>query len=339
MLILSESRAGKEGVTIHIMVKKILKVWNSGPGPDSLIDYLSLVLKGICMGMADIIPGVSGGTIAFITGIYDQLIDAVRSFDITFIKRILKFDLIDAFEGPHLKFLVPLFFGILLAMVSVANLMHYLLGSYPVEVWSLFFGLIASSIFVVGRRIGEVNASNILIGLIGAVASYFLVGMIPVTTPNHLWFVFFCATISICAMILPGISGAFILLLLGKYEYITGALRDPSNPGNIAILFVFVCGCAVGISFFSRVLHYFLERHHNATVSLLTGFMAGAMRKVWPWKDVLDSVTIRGKVHVLSEVNIMPPAYDNTFFMALVLAVIGFAAVLFLEWMSSAKRS
>lgn len=320
------------------MIKKISKAWNAGPGPQSAVEYLILALKGGCMGVADIIPGVSGGTMAFITGIYDQLIDAVRSFDLEFIKKLFKLDLIGAFEGPHLRFLLPLLFGIVLAMVSVANLMHYLLGAHPVEVWALFFGLIAASIIVVGRRIGEASVSNVLVGIAGAVFSYLLVGMIPVTTPDQLWFVFLCATISICAMILPGISGAFILLLLGKYEYITGALRNPADPGNAAILLAFVGGCIVGVSLFSRVLHYFLERHHSATVSLLTGFMAGAMRKVWPWKEVLDTVTIRGKVHVLSEANVLPPAYDSSFMLALALAGAGFSGVIFLEWLSSANR-
>jgi putative membrane protein len=320
------------------MLKKVLQAWSSGPGPNSVKEYLVLILKGLCMGMADIIPGVSGGTMAFITGIYGQLIDSIRSFDLVFFKKFLTFDFFGAIERAHFKFIIPLLFGILLAMVSVANIIHYFLVQHPIPLWSLFFGLIAASILVVGRRTGNFSYSNFLIGLIGAVGSYYLVGMIPVTTQNDLWFVFLCATVAICAMILPGISGAFILLLLGKYEYITGALRNPALPGNITVLLVFIAGCAVGISLFSRVLHYFLERYHNATISLLTGFMAGAMRKVWPWKEVLDSVTIRGKVHVLSETNVLPPAFDSTFWLAVFLALVGFAAVLFLEWMSSARN-
>ncbi|WP_432736352.1 DUF368 domain-containing protein [Maridesulfovibrio sp. FT414] len=317
----------------------ILQAWKNGPGPDSLKDYLILVGKGICMGIADIIPGVSGGTMAFITGIYGSLIDAIRSFNGVFFKKLLKLDLVGAVAEAHLKFLLPLLFGILAAMVSVANLIHHLLTDYPVQIWSLFFGLIAASILVVGKRVGEYNFKNISACVAGAVFSFVLVGLIPVTTPDTLWFVFFCACISICAMILPGISGAFILLLLGKYEYITGALRNPAVPENAAILIAFVCGCAVGISMFSRVLHYFLEKHHAVTVSVLTGFMAGAMRKIWPWKEVLDSVVIRGKTHVLSEANVLPPAIDGEFAMAVLLMLAGFAAVIILEWVSSARES
>ncbi len=316
-----------------------IQAWKEGPGPDSPRDYLVLVLKGICMGVADIIPGVSGGTMAFITGIYDNLIDSIRSFNGSFIKSLLKLDLTGAIAEAHLKFLLPLLFGILMAMVSMARVIHALLGSHPVPVWSLFFGLIAASVLVVGKRVGEVSAKNVFAGIFGAAFSYLLVGLIPVTTPDTLWFVFLCASISICAMILPGISGAFILLLLGKYEFITGAIRNPASMENGAILLAFVCGCAFGISLFSRVLHFLLEKHHAITVSLLTGFMAGAMRKIWPWKEVLDSVVIRGKVHVLSEANVLPPAYDVKFATAVLLMVAGFAAVIILEWVSSAKDS
>ena len=316
----------------------LIQAWNNGPGPSSIREYLILILKGVCMGVADIIPGVSGGTMAFITGIYDDLIDSIRSFNGTFIKKLVTFDLMGAVAEPHLKFLLPLLFGIILAMVSVANIIHSLLANHPVQVWSLFFGLIASSILVVGRKIGNFSLKNIFCGVLGAIFSFILVGLIPVTTPDTLWFVFLCASISICAMILPGISGAFILLLLGKYEYVTGALRNPALPENTAILIAFVCGCAFGISLFSRALHYFLEKHHGVTISILTGFMAGAMRKVWPWKDVLESVVIRGKTHVLSEANVLPPSYNGEFAMAVGLMLTGFAVVLILEWISSAQR-
>ncbi|WP_319779676.1 DUF368 domain-containing protein [Maridesulfovibrio sp.] len=316
-----------------------MQAWKKGPGPESTRDYLVLILKGICMGVADIIPGVSGGTMAFITGIYDNLIDSIRSFNGKFIKSLLRLNFYGAVAEAHLKFLLPLLLGIVVAMVSMARVIHSLLGTHPVQVWSLFFGLIAASILVVGRRVGDFSFRNLFFGIVGAVFSFFLVGLIPVTTPDTLWFVFICASISICAMILPGISGAFILLLLGKYEFITGAIRNPTNLENGAILLAFVCGCAFGISLFSRVLHFLLEKHHAITVSLLTGFMAGAMRKIWPWKEVLDSVVIRGKVHVLSEANVLPPAFNGEFAGAVLLMVAGFAAVIILEWVSSAKDS
>lgn len=306
----------------------------ASPGPRTMSEAAVLALKGMFMGAADIVPGVSGGTVAFITGIYDNLVDAIRSFDFTFVRRLLKADLSGALSEVHLRFLVCLLAGILVSVVVMARVIHHLLTTHPVHVWSLFFGLIAASVVVVGRRAGGLSLSNALCCLFGAAFSYSLVGMIPVTTPETSWFVFFCGMVAICAMILPGISGAFILLMLGKYAYVTGALRNPFDPGNMVVIGVFVAGAACGIVVFSRILHYLLHRWHAATVSVLTGFMIGALRKVWPWKEVLESTVIRGKVHVLREANVLPPAMDGAFWLAVLLACAGVFAVLLLERLS-----
>ncbi len=303
----------------------------ASPGPRSFPEAGLLALKGMFMGAADIIPGVSGGTVAFITGIYDDLVDAIRSFDFSFIRRLLKFDLSGALAGVHLRFLICLVSGIFLAVVGMARIIHHLLANHPVQVWSLFFGLIAASVIVVGRRAGGFTLVNAVCCAFGAAFSYTLVGMIPVTTPETSWFVFLCGMIAICAMILPGISGAFILLMLGKYAYVTGALRNPFDPGSMTVIGVFAAGAACGIVVFSRILHYLLHRWHAATVSVLTGFMIGALRKVWPWKEVLESTQIRGKIHVLREANILPPALDGAFWLAVLLACAGVIAVLLLE--------
>ena len=286
------------------------------------------------MGAADIIPGVSGGTIAFITGIYSHLIDSISSFNSVFFKKLIKCDLVGAVAETHLKFILTLVSGIVLSLFSISRVIHTVLGIYPVQVWALFFGLIAASILTVGKQVGDFSTRNIFAGICGAVFSFFLVWLIPVTTPDTLWFVFICASISICAMILPGISGAFILLLLGKYEYITSTLKNPINPENAVVIMVFVCGCTFGIFFFSRMLHFLLEKHRAVTISVLTGFMAGAMRKVWPWKEVRDSVVIRGKIHVLSEANVLPPSYSSEFVSAICLMITGFIVVIFIEWIS-----
>ncbi|WP_242012268.1 DUF368 domain-containing protein [Pseudodesulfovibrio cashew] len=305
----------------------------ASPGPRDLKGAALLCVKGFCMGGADIIPGVSGGTIAFITGIYGQLVDAIRSFDMTFARRLFSFDLTGALAEAHLRFLVCLLLGILTAVVSMARVMHYLLNNHPVEIWSLFFGLILASIYVVGREIKPFNAVNGMCIVLGALFSYWLVGIIPVTTPENTGFIFLCGAIAICAMILPGISGAFLLLMLGKYEYITGTLKAPFADGNLLILGTFVAGAAVGIVVFSRLLHYLLHRWHAATVAVLTGFMAGALRKVWPWKEVLESVVIRGKLHVLREQNILPHM-DANLLVAASLVLAGAAAVLLLDRVS-----
>ena len=303
----------------------------AGPGPENRRQAVMLWLKGLAMGTADIIPGVSGGTVAFITGIYAQLLAGIKSFDLAAVKAILRLDFASAVSGVHLKFLVPLFFGIAVAVVSTSRLMNYLLAHHPVPLWSLFFGLIAASILVVWRKVKVKNAAALGSLVVGTLLGWLIVGLIPVRTPEALWFIFVSGLIAICAMILPGISGAFILLILGKYEYVTGALKNPFALDNMLIIAVFLAGAAVGIASFSRLLHWLFSRWHDLTVACLTGFMLGAMRKIWPWKEVLESKVIRGKVHVLAEQNILPQAFDGVFWLAVALAAAGFLAVLMLE--------
>lgn len=315
------------------------EAFSKSPGPRNLKEAALLCGKGFCMGGADIIPGVSGGTIAFITGIYFQLVDAIRSFDVRFVRKLLKRDVAGALAGIHLRFIVCLLLGIMAAVVSMARVMNYMLHTHPVEIWSLFFGLICASIYVVGREIKPFDTAAAGCIIIGAVFSYGLVGMIPVTTPETLPFVFLCGSIAICAMILPGISGAFLLLMLGKYEYVTRALKNPFIGENLLIILVFAAGACAGIILFSRLLHYLLHRWEAATISLLTGFMIGALRKVWPWKEVLESVTIRGKMHILREQNIMPDMLGTEFLMAAGLAFVGVLAVLLLDRVSRTARS
>ena len=313
----------------------LAQAWKASHGPDGRRAAIMLALKGFCMGGADIIPGVSGGTIAFITGIYDQLLDAIRSFDATVLRRALRFDLPGALAASHLRFLVILGSGIVAALLSMARIMSYLLANHPVHLWSLFFGLIAASILVVARTVGERGAANFAWAALGAAFSYQLVGMIPVTTPETSWFLFLCGALAICAMILPGISGAFILLLLGKYEYVTATLKNPFLPGNLLIIAVFLCGAVCGIVVFSRVLHYLLHRWHGAAMSVLAGFMIGAMRKVWPWKEILETRQVGHKLLVISERNVAPAHLDGSFWLAVGLMVCGAAAVLLLERLSA----
>lgn len=308
----------------------------SGPGPDSPRRAFALACKGFCMGAADIVPGVSGGTVAFITGIYEDLIAAIRSVNLRAISAALRLNFTGAAKEVHLRFLLPLLFGLGAALVSMAGLMNTLLKQHPVEIWSLFLGLIAASIIVVSRRVEEWNAGTVASLAFGAVGSWFIVGMIPVTTPESWWFVMLCGMIAICAMILPGISGAFLLLILGKYEYITGALRNPFVLDNLLTLGVFACGCALGIAAFSRLLHVFLHRWHAQTIACLTGVMLGAARKVWPWKEVLETQVIRGKVHVLRDANVLP-AFDGDFLFAVFLMAVGFAMVMLLDRVSRVR--
>ncbi|EPR30718.1 protein of unknown function DUF368 [Alkalidesulfovibrio alkalitolerans DSM 16529] len=283
------------------------------------------------MGVADVIPGVSGGTIAFITGIYDQLVESIRSFDVAFLRLLMRGQFVAAFEHVHFRFLAPLLFGIAVAIVSMARIMHHVMDHYPVQTWALFFGLIAASILVVGRQIKPFRPTNVALVLCGTLAAYWIVGLIPVETPDESWFIFVCGALAICAMILPGISGAFILLVLGKYHFITAAVKNPFVHESIGIIAVFGAGCVVGIMGFSRLLHWLLLHRRAATISILTGFMLGAMRKIWPWKEVLETRVMGVREFVIREANVLPRAVDVEFWTALALMCAGFLGVMLLE--------
>ncbi len=324
------------------MKEKYIGTWKdvffASPGPASARKAAALSLKGLCMGSADVIPGVSGGTIALITGIYEDLIGALRSFDMNVVQKILAFDIKGALAKVHIRFLLALFSGIIVAILSLARLMNYLLHYHPVPTWSLFFGLIVASILVVGKQVGNWLGKAGICFVAGIFAASVIVNLMPITTPEALWFIFLCGIVAICAMILPGISGAFILLILGKYEFITATLRDPFLAENIMVIIVFCLGCVIGLAGFSRVLNYLLKSYHNLTLAFLAGLITGSLQKIWPWKEILDTQVIRGKVHVIWGQPMMPAAIDQEFFIAVCLAVLGFLVVLVIERLSREKQ-
>lgn len=299
-----------------------------------------LAAKGFAMGAADIVPGVSGGTVAFVTGIYEQLLAAIASVNGAALKRLLKFDLKGLIGGVHVRFLAVLLFGLGIAVVSMAGLMHHLMAVYPVQTWATFFGLTLASVVVVAREVDGLLKPQALVAMaLGAVGAFFMVGLIPVQTPDALWFIFLCGAVAICAMILPGISGSFLLLIFGKYAYITGAIKAPFASGNLAIIAVFGAGVVVGILSFSRLLNWLLARARNLTMAVLTGFMIGALRKIWPYKETLETQVIRDKVHVLREQNVLPASFDGEAITALALAVGGCLVVLALERLASGRSA
>ena len=305
------------------------KAWMASPGPVTYSEHAILFLKGFCMGTADIVPGISGGTIAFITGIYNSLLSAISSLNWRIFLQALRFRGKEALSEIHMRFLITLAAGISLAIVSTAHLMHYLLTEHAVKTWSLFFGLIAASIIVVSHSIKN-RISNLPTLFLGTLIAYGITGLIPLHTPEEPWFIFFCGLVGVCAMILPGLSGSFILLVLGKYAFITAALRNPFALENTQIILIFIVGCVVGILVFSRIIRYGLVHWNDFTIALLTGLMIGAMRKVWPWKIALESQIIRGKEYVVREENIWP-MLDGDLVSALVLMTVGFVVVLVLE--------
>lgn len=295
-------------------------------------DQLILGLKGFGMGMADIVPGVSGGTIALITGVYDNLIKSISSINKDFFKLVLSFKIKEALNHLNISFLLPLLLGIALAFITMSRVMHYFMNEYSIYTWSLFFGLILASILFIGKTIQNLKSFNslALIG-VGTIIGYAIVSLVPVDTPNSLPMVFLSGSIAICAMILPGISGSFILLILGKYLYMTSALKNPMVDGNIFLILTFMGGCLVGILAFSKVLNHLLKNFHNQTMCILLGFMIGSMKKIWPWKEIIETKIVRGKTHILKDAVVMPSEINSEVIIALALMIFGILLVLSIE--------
>lgn len=256
---------------------------------NNLKKYLMVTLKGACMGAADVIPGVSGGTIAFIMGIYDEFVGSIASINAEAMKLLFKGQFKAFWKHINGTFLVSIVLGIGISVVLIAGLMQTLLTVYPIQTWAFFFGLIvASSIFIL-RGISGWKLREVLCLILGGVLGVTVCTLSPTQTPDALWFIFLSGAIAICAMILPGISGSFILLILGKYQYIMAAISGlvaGENFGqNLLILCVFLVGAVVGILGFSKFLHWLLARWNKETLIVLAGFIIGSLVKVWPWSN------------------------------------------------------
>jgi putative membrane protein len=297
-------------------------------------DYLLLYLKGVGMGAADVVPGVSGGTVAFITGIYDELLFSINAIDAEAFRLLARFRIAQFWERINGNFLIVLLAGIGTSLLSLANLMTYLLKYHPVIIWSFFFGLILISAPLVLREIKKWSVGTVLSFLVGCGIAYVITVLSPTQTPNGLWFIFIAGAIAICAMILPGISGAFILLLLGKYSYMILALTS----FNLPVVLVFIAGCATGLLLFSRFLTWILKNYHSATVALLAGFMLGSLNKVWPWREVLEYVTnSEGEQVPVFDRSVLPWNYveltgkDPQVFQAILMMALGVFIVVLIE--------
>ena len=311
-------------------------IWDT-KGPATPKQMILLFLKGVFMGVANIIPGVSGGTIALITGIYAEMLQAIRSFNLETLRFLKRFELKQALHTLHLRFLVIIGAGAAFAILSLAHIITFVFTRFSVQTWALFFGLLLASILVMAIKIRNWVGTGGLSLVVGTVLAYFFVDLIPVTTPDAWWFILIAGMVVICTMILPGLSGSFLLLILGKYEYIIGALKQPLIPENFIILSIFAVGCIVGIIAFTRVISVMLEKYENVTMAALTGIMCGSMRKIWPWKEVLEKKVIQGKEKIISELNVLPGELNAEFYVALVLIVVGFVAVIMLERSASQK--
>jgi putative membrane protein len=301
----------------------------------NLPKYLILAIKGFCMGAANVVPGVSGGTMALILGIYEELIHAIRSLNLRFLRLIALLNIREAFSSVSWPFLLSVGLGVLVATVSLAEVLSWLLFSYPVVVWAFFFGLILSSVFTVGRVVREWRIPTFVAIGVGAVGAYFLFGMIPVATPNAAWFLVLSGFLAICAMILPGISGAYILVLLGKYHYTLEAL----NSKDFGTLFLLAVGALAGLLSFVRVLDWLLKRYYDLTMAILIGLMLGSLRRIWPWKETLTTfIDSHGNVVPALQVNILPPSLDTEVVLAFLFMLLGSVVVISLNYWEHKKN-
>ncbi len=317
----------------------------------SLLQYGLITLKGLAMGAADVVPGVSGGTIAFIAGIYEELIETIDKLDLGIFKVWKNEGFSKVADTYNLKFLGALFLGIVISILSLAKLITYLLEYHPLLLWGFFFGLIVASIVYIGNQITNYSLGVFIAGIIGIAVSYYITIAEPLSTNASYWFLFLSGFVAIIAMILPGISGSFILLLLGSYSIVLGTVRNfiesiinldwPALKDSLIKLSLFIVGCVIGLKAFSKVLTYLFKNFQNLTLALLTGFMIGALNKVWPWKEIISYRTnSHGNEVPLLEKSILPQNYDGEpqVILVIVLMVIGFLTIFLLERFAKAKN-
>lgn len=304
----------------------LAKIKKRGPG---------LVLRGICMGTADVIPGVSGGTIALITGIYDELVNSIAAVNGAAVRSLLTGRIAEGMARLNAGFLVPLLGGIGLAIVSLVKLITYLLVTHPQPVWGFFTGLILSSALFVSRQVEKWDAAVGLSLVLGAVFGYVITSLVPMQTGTESYKFFFAGTIAIIAMILPGLSGSFLLVILGKYQQVFTAVDER----ELGVLLTFGAGCAVGLLAFSRLLKVLLARYHSSTMAFLVGLMLGSLRKVWPFRQVLEEGVVgSGKRVVLRDECIWPGELTAEVWLSLGLIVVGMMLVVVLERLGQRGR-
>ncbi len=315
------------------------------------LDYLVILFKGIAMGAADVVPGVSGGTIAFISGIYEELIESIDKVNLGVFKVWKKEGFKTAWTSINGSFLLALFSGIAISILSLAKLIKWLLHNEPILLWSFFFGLVLASILYIAKQIKDWSAKIILAIIVTSILSYFITLAEPFASPDSPFYLLFCGFVAIIAMILPGVSGAFILLILGAYQTAIDTinnLMEGLTTGNMTLFkdaflnfLLLAIGAVIGLKVFSKVLNWMFKHQKNLTLAVLTGFMIGSLNKIWPWKEILKTrINSKGEEVTLLDNSILPSSYDgdNQMLMALVFIVIGFATILILESLGKQKN-
>jgi putative membrane protein len=293
-------------------------------------------LKGFCMGSADVVPGVSGGTMALILGIYERLLNAIRSFDRNWLLDLVTLRFSRALARNDLMFLMPLVLGIALAIVFFTRVIPLprLIVTHPEIIYGLFFGLISASVVVLMKEVENYSARDIFTTLLGVALGFAIVNLVPLETPTSAWFIFLCGFIAISAMLLPGISGSFILLILGKYAYIIDAL----GRFDLWVIFAFGAGAITGLVVFSRAIVWLLNRFHRSTLLVIKGILIGSLWLIWPFQERVF-VNVRGKSKLLESSPAWPGVIDSTVLAALAVLVAGFIFVMVIDRLASAGRT
>jgi putative membrane protein len=305
----------------------------------SPLDYLILSFKGMAMGAADVVPGVSGGTIAFISGIYEELIDTLNNINFSLLKHLKQEGIKSTWKKANGSFLIALLSGVFVSIISLAKGVEWLLEHQPILLWAFFFGLVLASIIYIGKQI-KTKPSDYKLFLamtVGAIVAYLITTLNPAETSDTNLFLFFAGALAICAMILPGISGSFILVIIGAYSPVLEAL----NSRNLKMILIFGAGAVVGLLSFSKLLKWLFEKYHRLTLAVITGFMIGSLNKIWPWKIALTFRTNSKGVQVpLNEESISPFNFDGDpqLLQAIVLMVFGVLIILILEKISAKKK-
>ena len=304
----------------------------------SLKDYLVISLKGMAMGAADVVPGVSGGTIAFISGIYEELLGSISNVKLSLFKTLKKEGFKEAWKQLNGNFLLALFIGIFISIISLAKAIKYLLENQPILLWSFFFGLVLASIIYIAKQIKKWNFISVLVLILGAFLAYYITTLNPLVSENSSsLYIFFAGAIAICAMILPGISGSFILVLLGAYKPVLDAVNDR----DFKTILIFMVGAVVGLLSFSKVLKWLFANYKNATLAGLTGFIIGSLNKIWPWKETLTWRTNSHGIKVpFNQQSVSPFSFegDSQLVMGIILAIVGFGLILLMEKIAVQKK-
>ena len=297
-------------------------------------EHIANFLKGFAMGVANVIPGVSGGTIALLTGIFERLINALKSFDVEAVRLLFKFKFKEFAQHVDFGFLLSVFLGVGVSIISVAKLLEFLFQTYPVYVWSFFFGLILVSVWFVGKSIGKIDVPAVISFVVGTAVAFGLSVMNPATENTAFWYLIICGAVAICSMILPGLSGSFVLILMGNYQLI---MIYAISHFDMGIIIPVGIGVVVGLLAFSHFLSWLLSRHAKATMAVLTGFIFGSLGTIWPWKNPVylmqDGVEVlkNGKPIIQSYQMYFPQEFSAEVAIAILLMIAGMAALWALE--------